>query len=178
MITPPLRPAPNGVLQIAYTVPSIEEAALAYVDRLGIGPWLVRGPFQSPKARYRGQPSTLSLTIGITFSGPLMLELIQQHNDAPSVYLDGIRKHGFGFHHWGIACEHFDQEVEAYRQQGRDIVFSDETPSGARVAYFDTADQLPGMIELIEMTDAQKVRYAKIQAETIAWDRTNPIRHP
>ncbi len=167
---------PANILQIAYTVPDIDAAIRAHAERLKIGPWFVRGPFQSVKARYRGAPSPLSLTIAISFSGPLMLELIQQHDDSPSVYRETIARQGHGFHHWGIACERFDVQLASYRQQGHEPVFSDETPSGARVAYLDTTRELPGMIELIEMTDANRARYARMQETVASWDGRDPIR--
>jgi hypothetical protein len=176
MIDRPSILPPANILQIAYTVPDIEAAIRAHAERLKIGPWFVRGPFQSAKARYRGAPSSLSLTIAISFSGPLMLELIQQHDDAPSVYRETIGRQGHGFHHWGVACDSFDDQLAAYRALGHEPVFSDETPSGARVAYLDTTRELPGMIELIEMTDANRARYAKMQGIVASWDGHDPIR--
>jgi hypothetical protein len=109
---------PGEILQVAYTVPDVEQAALAYAQRLRIGPWFVRGPLQSAKSRYRGAPTDLSVTIALSYSGPLMLELIQQNNDAPSVYRDTIDARGHGFHHWGIACERFDDAVANYQRNG------------------------------------------------------------
>jgi hypothetical protein len=175
MMTPLQALAPADILQVAYTVPDVEAALRAYARRMRIGPWFVRGPFASDKSRYLGAPTDMSVTIAISFSGPLMLELIQQHNDVPSVYQDAIAKRGHGFHHWGIACDSFDDEVAAYRRGGKEIVFSTETPSGARVAYFDTRAELPGFIELIEMTDANRARYARMQAQCAGWDGVEPM---
>lgn len=168
--------APDGILQIAYTVPDVEAALRTYAERFRIGPWFVRGPIVSTKARYHGKPTDLSLTIAIAYSGPLMLELIQQNNDVPSVYQEVIAARGHGFHHWAIGSTRYDAQVAEYTRVGKNAVYTTETPSGARVAYFDTRAELPGFIEVIEMTEANAARYAKMQAECAAWDGRDPIR--
>ncbi len=48
---------------------------------LGLGPWFLRGPLQARKPVYRGQPQDLRLSIAIAYSGHMMIELIQQHDD-------------------------------------------------------------------------------------------------
>ena len=105
-----------------------------------------------------------------------MIELIQQHNAGPSVYRELIDRRGHGFHHWGVASTRFDEDCEAYRRRGFEMAFYDKTPVGTRVAYFDASHTLPGMIELIEMSDAQELRYARMYAAAAAWDGTDPIR--
>jgi hypothetical protein len=167
--------APGNILQVAYTVPDIEASVRHYVQVLGIGPWFVRGPIQAANALYRGAPTSLSLSIAISFSGSLQIELIEQHNDAPSVYTDLIRKRGHGFHHWGIASTDIDGDIEAYRVRGYELVYSNVTPAGSRVAYLDCSADLPGMIELIEMTQAQLARYSKMHDAAARWDGQNPI---
>jgi hypothetical protein len=166
----------GGIVQMAYTVADIETAIAAYSAQLNIGPWFVRGPFQPPAALYRGQSTALSVTLAIAFCGHLMIELIEQHNEVPSVFRELVGKRGHGFHHWGVACERFDQQAATYRARGYEVAFSDVTPLGTRIAYFDTTRDLAGMIELIEMNEAQERRYTKMYVETLAWDGTQPIR--
>jgi hypothetical protein len=167
----------GGIVQVSYTVAEIETAMRHYLDNLRLGPWFVRGPFTPKAAQYRGQPTTPTLSLALTFSGHLMVELVQQHDDGPSVYRETIaRTGGHGFHHWGVASTNFDADAAGYRARGYEQVFYDVTPVGTRVAYFDTTANLPGMIELIEMTEAQDRRYARMYAETLAWDGSEPIR--
>ena len=54
--------------------------------------------------------------------------------------------------------------------------FYDELPSGSRVAYMDATRDLPGMIELIEHTDAQERVYTEIYEAAIGWDGHDPVR--
>ncbi|MDA8247617.1 MAG: VOC family protein [Rhodospirillales bacterium] len=166
----------DGVVQVAYTVEDIETSARAWSQQFGIGPWFVRGPFTPASALYRGKPTAISISLAIAFSGHLQVELIQQHNDAPSLYREVIERRGFGFHHWGTASDRFDQRVEQFRRRGHDIAFFDVTPAGTRVAYFDTTRELSGMIEVIEMNDAQERRYTRMYTEALNWDGRDLIR--
>lgn len=166
----------DGITQVAFTVADIESAIDRYVRDLGIGPWFVRGPFTPPKALYRGRPTELSVSLAMTFNGHLMLELVQQHNDVPSIYNADGRGKRYGFHHFGVATADFDSAARRYAQAGFELVFSDVTPVDTRIAYFDGGDRLPGMIELIEMNSSQEARYSRIHAEAAAWDGHDPIR--
>jgi hypothetical protein len=166
----------GGIIQVAYTVADIEKAIAIYSQQFKIGPWFVRGPFTPKQALYRGKPTEVSLTLASAFSGHLVVELIQQHNDAPSVYRELIDKRGHGFHHWAVASTAFDRDCDSYLSRGYEIAFSDKTPVGIRVAYFDTTRDLPGMIELTEFNDANERRYTRMYTEAVAWDGADPIR--
>jgi Glyoxalase/Bleomycin resistance protein/Dioxygenase superfamily len=165
----------GAIVQFAYFVDDIDEAILRYVAQLGVGPWFLRGPFQPPDGRYRGRPTTPTFSVARAFAGHTMLELVAQHDDGPSVY----REHGgprYGFHHWAIITTAFDDDLARYAAHGYDEAFSDRLPSGSRVAYVDSTRDLPGMIELVEHTDAQERVYAEIFESAVGWDGRDPIR--
>ena len=166
----------GGIIQIAYTVADIEAATQSYAQDLRLGPWFLRGPLQARKPVYRGKPQDLRLSIAIAYSGHIMIELIQQHDDQPSVYRELVAKQGYGFHHWGVASERFDAEIESYQARGFELIFTDETPAATRVAYFDAKRGWPGFIELIEINAASDARYAKMYSEALTWDGKDAIR--
>ena len=166
----------GGIIQVAYTVADIEAAAQSYARDLRIGPWFLRGPLQARKPVYRGKPQDLRISIAIAYSGHIMIELIQQHDEQPSVYRELIEKQGYGFHHWGVASDCFDEEIENYRTRGFELVFTDETPAATRVAYFDAKRGWPGFIELIEINAASDARYTKMYADALTWDGKDAIR--
>ena len=166
----------GGIIQVAYTVADVEEAVRSYAADLRIGPWFLRGPLQARKPIFRGVRQDLRLSIAIAYSGHMMIELIQQHDDQASVYRESIEKNGHGFHHWGIASDRYDADVEAYLDRGFEQVFTDETPAGTRVAYFDAKRGWPGLIELIEINAASEQRYSRMYAEALLWDGKDVIR--
>ncbi|OLM31168.1 hypothetical protein Ae717Ps2_2063c [Pseudonocardia sp. Ae717_Ps2] len=168
----------GGMIQVAYTVPDIDTAMKAWTERVGIGPWFVRGPFTPPGARYRDLPTAPTLTLARAFNGHTMIELVRQHDDGPSVYRDVIegQGRGHGFHHIAIGVHDFDAAVTGHRRAGAEVVFTDTLPTGARVAYVDTTDILPGMVEIVEMNEAQERVYTDIHLASVGWDGTDPVR--
>jgi hypothetical protein len=164
------------VIQYAYTVPDVNAAIAVYVDRFGAGPWFRRGPFSPPDARYRGEPCAMTITLARTFAGDSMIELIQQHDDSPSVFTEKIRQQGYGFHHWAIGSKDIDRDVARFTGHGYPVAFEDRVPSGARIVYVDATAELPGMIEIIEMNEIQERMYAEFRRAAATWDGTDPIR--
>jgi Glyoxalase/Bleomycin resistance protein/Dioxygenase superfamily len=165
------------IAQFAYVVDDIEREMLHYADRLRVGPWFVRGPFVPPEGRHRGRPTTPTFTVARAFAGHAMVELIQQHDDGPSVYHEGPGERRYGFHHWAMLTETFDEDVARYAARGYEEAFADRLPSGSRVVYVDATRDLPGMIELVEHTDRQEAVYREIYRAAIGWSGEDPIRH-
>lgn len=166
----------GGITQAAYIVEDIEAAMRHYVRMLNIGPWFVTGPFVPAAGVYRGQPTQMRLTLAVAYSGHLMLEVIQQHDDLPSVYREKIEKSGYGFHHYAVATRDFDADIARYRSMGCDLAFSDISPRGSRIAYMDSSDSLHGMIELVEMSDRLEAIYTGFHHASVGWDGSDPIR--
>jgi Glyoxalase/Bleomycin resistance protein/Dioxygenase superfamily len=166
----------GGIVQAAYTVENINRSMDDFTRRLNLGPWFVTGPFVPAKGQYRGQPTDISLTLAVAFAGHMMIELIQQHDDKPSVYQETIRTKGHGFHHWAICSRSFDEDVARYRNAGYELAFSDLSPRGVRIVYMDTTRDLPGMLEIIETTDALEAIYKSYFDAAQDWDGSNPVR--
>jgi hypothetical protein len=166
----------GSVVQTAYIVKDAETAMRAYVARMNVGPWFVAGPFHPIKPLYRGKPIVPHLTLALAYAGTMMIELIEQHDDAPSVFAEVAKSRGYGFHHWAIAVEDFDRAVADYQAKGYEIAFSDTAPMGMRVAYMDTLKELPGMVELIEANAAFEAFFTPMYKASIGWDGRDPIR--
>jgi hypothetical protein len=165
----------GGICQFAYAVEDIERSAEHFTRELGVGPWFVRGPFQPPEGRYRGDPTEATFTLARGFSGHMMVELVKQHDDSPSVY----NEHGgrrSGFHHWAVFPADFDAALAGYLERGYVEAFADRLPSGSRIVYMDTKGDLPGMIELVEHTKAQEAVYSAIWRASLDWDGSDPLR--
>lgn len=137
----------HGIMQFAYTVDNIQTGMRHYTDLLHIGPWFLIGPFVPAKGRYRGVITQMSLSLAVAFAGDAMVELIEQHDDQPSVYQETLKARGaHGFHHWAIGARDFDATVAQFISRGYQEAFSDVSPRGVRVVYLDTNGDLPGML--------------------------------
>ncbi len=166
----------DGIIQMAYVVEDLHSAMHEWSARLKVGPWFLLDRFAGVDPIYRGQPSSSEIALAMSFAGHMNIELIQQLNDAPSVYRETIDKRGYGFHHFGIATWAFDQEVERYSASGAELAFCLRVPSGGRVAYMDTTATLPGMTELIELGPGFEPTFNRFYRASIGWDGTDPVR--
>ena len=166
----------GGIIQVAYIVQDIQASMRDFTARLKVGPWFVSGPFVPPAGIYRGNPTKMRLTLAVGFSGHMSFELIEQHDELPSVYQEVIKSRGYGFHHWGVASDDLDAEVSRYVAMGYAPAFSDRSPRGYRVVYVDTSRDLPGMIEFMERTPALEARYTEMFLASVGWDGSDPVR--
>ena len=56
------------------------------------------------------------------------------------------------------------------------MAFIASVPSGGRVAYMDTTNDLPGYVELIELGAAFEALFSKFYRASIGWDGEEPVR--
>jgi len=105
----------DGIMQMAYVVKDIHQAIDHWVTKLKVGPWFMLDHFTGIDPKYRGKESKADVALAMAFAGHMNIELIQPHNETPSVYKELIDRKGYGFHHWGVATWHFDRDVEKYR---------------------------------------------------------------
>src|SRR5262249_41476245 len=87
------------VCQNGYVVRDIAAAMKFWTEVLRVGPFFYIPSVKSDWFRYRGAGSAVEISIALANSGDLQIELIQQRNDAPSMYLDFLREHGEGLQH-------------------------------------------------------------------------------
>ena len=73
------------IAQIGYVVTDIE-ASMRHWIRHGVGPWFYIERVQMDYFRHRGVDSPVQMSIALANSGDVQIELIQQRNDAPSMY--------------------------------------------------------------------------------------------
>ncbi|NYT25148.1 VOC family protein [Alcaligenaceae bacterium] len=166
----------GAIMQVAYIVEDLHQGMKEYAAKYNIGPWFYTDNYVALDATYRGQPTDLSMKLCLAFSGHMSFELIEV-NDTPSVYQETFRQRGAGFHHLGLACADFDADFKKYQGMGYEPAFCATNVRGARIAYFDTTPDFPGMMELIEMTPSQDAFLGKLYEASRDWDgKTDPVR--
>jgi hypothetical protein len=173
-------PSDNSIIQIAYSVADIEKAMREYSELLRVGPWFLLGPFVPPKGRYRGAATKAHFSLALGYNGQLMVELIQQHDNEPSVFQETLKARGaHGFHHWAVGSRDFEKTAAHYRSLGYQEAFTDTAPAPleCRVIYFDTTRDLPGMLEVIEINAATEESFHKVYQAAQEWDGKDFIVH-
>ena len=129
--------AGGQIFQLGFVVPDVDESMRFYAEALRIGPFTCSRGFRAPDGWYRGGSDMPELTIAHAYSGRLFIEVIQQHDDTPSVYKEFIDRHGYGLHHYGlaIATEDYDETLDHYYSLGFEDIFTDTLPGGVRIRY-------------------------------------------
>ena len=166
----------TGVMQMAYVVEDIEASMHRWIDQLDVGPWFLIEHFSGVDPLYRGEPSRADVALAMAHAGHMLVELIALNDDEPSVWREGVERHGYGFHHFGIGSLDFDSDLARHREQGHEPAYEAKVPTGGRVAYVDTTAELPGYVELIEMDAATDATFTRFYAQSLAWDGSEPIR--
>jgi len=164
------------LIQTAYVVPDIEAALKHWTENLGIGPWFYRELVPIEIFMYRGEPSDLKMSIALGYSGDMQYELIQQRNDAPSVYKEFIETIGYGQQHLGFEVDDLDASIETGRGLGYQIEQEGTITNSGSFAYM-SKDDFPGtMIEFLPMPEARRKSWATIQSWSVGWNGSDPVR--
>jgi catechol 2,3-dioxygenase-like lactoylglutathione lyase family enzyme len=164
----------GGIRQLGMVVRSAEQAMKEW-GRLGVGPFFMV-TFQVDDFWYRGNPSPAPvLTLCFAHSGPLQIELIQQHNDVPSAYREFLGEGRQGAQHvcaWYADHDSFDAKTRDLHARGFTLVQQGASRAAdARFAYFETGE--PGGL-MFEISEALMPLGAanRLEMETAAerWD--------
>jgi hypothetical protein len=157
-------------------VTDIEAAMRHWTEVLGVGPffYIEKPPIED--FRYRGAPSPLEVSIALANSGPLQIELIQQRNDAPSMYRDFLEAGHVGLQHLAYWTETMDADLERLERAGFEIGQSGSIGGNGRFVYYDTTAHPGTVIELSEIDGAKGRFFEHVRDAARGWDGSQPIR--
>ncbi len=165
------------VCQNGYVVKDIEAALKHWTDVLGVGPFYYIERVQLDWFRYRGEPSAPEISIALANSGDLQIELIQQRNDAPSMYRDFLDEGHEGLQHMSYWTTSYQADFDRYVGQGFRIGQEGQIggPHG-RFAYFDTETHPGTVIEVSDISGAKGAFFERIRKAAADWNGSRPIR--
>ncbi|PKQ07787.1 MAG: glyoxalase [Alphaproteobacteria bacterium HGW-Alphaproteobacteria-11] len=165
------------VCQNGYVVRDIEAALEHWTEVLGVGPFFYIDRVKCDWFTYRGKPSPVEMSIALANTGDLQIELIQQRNDAPSMYLDFLNAGREGLQHmsyWTVNYQaDYDRALAAGYKVGHEGQIGGEQ---GRFVYFDTETHPGTVIEMSDISGAKGKFFAHIRRAAESWDGTDPIR--
>lgn len=164
------------VRQNGYVVHDIEKAMQYWSETMGVGPWYYIDKPPVEAFEYKGQPSQPDISIALANSGPLQIELIQQRNDAPSMYRDFLRAGHEGLQHVAYWTTDFDGTLAKCLAAGWRIGHRGHIGARGRFLYFESTGHPGTVIELSEISGNKGKFFEKIAREAENWDGSNPIR--
>ena len=95
--------------------------AIAFLEKMGIGPFNVGGgrkTFTVPfKGELHGRPAAWKTTISFAKMGDTELELLEP-TEGPQALKESLDKTGEGLHHLGFMTDDLDKEIENFKKNG------------------------------------------------------------
>jgi hypothetical protein len=165
---------PGAIRQNGYVVRDLDRA-IASMVAMGIGPWFVLGPMPQDIV-HRGAPSSIELRIGFANSGELQMELIEQGNDAPSLYTEFYAAGREGFHHLAWWADDYDAFDATARAAGFPIVTTGSAGGVTRYCYAELDGVASTAVEVMELNDATRWMATTVAEAAIDWNGRDPVR--
>jgi len=162
-------------VQLAYHVPDPAAAARELAAARGWGPFFLIEHIPLARCLYRGAPAVFDHSSAYGQAGDVMIELITQHNDAPSALRDLFAPHERGLHHVACFVDDLAAALAEQRARGLAIALEAETANGTGFAMVDTSAALGHMTELYEREKLAPF-YAMVREATRGWDGREPVR--
>ena len=160
----------DRIIQNAYYVADLDLAITRFHNLWDLGPFFVRRHIGLENVLYHGEPAALDISAAYTQAGNIMIELVTQHNDAPSIFRDRFAAHESGFHHVALDFGDHDSQVESFNSRGFESVTSFKTNEGRGATYLDTFELLGHATEIYIVNDSLRALYAKVRDAASTWD--------
>jgi hypothetical protein len=165
------------VCQNGYVVRDILSAMKFWTEVQRVGPFFYIPKVKTDWFRYRGVDSEVEMSSALANSGDLQIELIQQRNEAPSMYLDFLRAHGEGLQHMSYWTSDYQALYDLAIASG--FVVGHEGQIGGpkgRFAYFETAGHAGTVVEISDISGSKGRFFGHIRKVAENWDGRDPVR--
>ena len=166
----------GAIRQNGYVVRDIEAALAHWTEVLGVGPFFYFARVPVEDFRYHGEPSPLEVSIALAQWGDLQIELIQQRNDAPSMYRDFLAGGQEGLQHVACWYDSLDEPLERAARWGLAVAQSGRIGEGGRFAYLGTESHAGTVVEISEVGGAKGRFFEHVRRCAAGWNGEDPVR--
>lgn len=161
------------IVQLAY-VPADVEGALAYWTRtIGAGPFFHNPHIAFDALNYRGRPSPVDMSSWLGYWGDMQIEIIRQHNDAPSIYKDWRDRGLEGVQHVAIMA---DPPIRPRLAEVGAAIVQDGRVMDQEFFYADLGGGPGSMVEIMPNSPLAQHVFGTMRAAAQDWDGREPIR--
>lgn len=165
--------------QNGYVVHDLDAAVEHWTKRLGVGPFFRKDHIDLEHYEFEGRACDVDMSVALSYMGELQIELIQQHNNAPSHYQSFLRKHGPGLHHVLIANDKpLDENLEHMSKLGFTPTSTGKVRNGSRFVYFDLGGHTGSTLEMGDGSPRTLAYFDRIRLHVENWDGRDPVRSP
>lgn len=164
------------ITQLAFMTNDIHASIAYYTQQMGIGPWFLNERSRLT-GRYRGAPCAFELSVAMADAGGVQLELMQTHDEVPTMYLDWARRirERELQQHVCVWPDDYDMKIELALRAGYVNVQDGETVNG-RFIYLAHANSPDHVVEITEQTPKRRAFNAGVANAARLWDGRDPVR--
>jgi methylmalonyl-CoA/ethylmalonyl-CoA epimerase len=164
------------VMQLAFVPQDFDAALRHWTLTMGVGPFFSMEHISLPNCRYEGQPTDIDFSIAIAYWGDMQIELVRQHNDAPSIYKRWRDEGRQGLHHVCIVVDDMAEARRVCLAADARVAQEADVAGGGEVIYVDAGGGPGGLIELIQLPRATLEAFASMREVCSHWDGRDPLR--
>ena len=166
----------GNIMQMAY-VPRDFDAALSFWTKtIGAGPFFSLEHVKLERTRYRGQPVEIDFSMMLGYWGDMQIELIRQHNDAPSSFKAWRDAGHDGLHHVCLLIDDMTAARDLCSRAGIGIEQEAIVPGGGEVIYMDTGAGPGSIVEMLKPAPGMREFFKMMREAHRAWDGSEPVR--
>ena len=162
-------------VQIAYAVSDIFRGVDKWIKDFGAGPFFIAEHIPIKNVIYRGQPSELDITVAYGQWGEIMIELVQDNGEGPSIIRDLYPPQKSGLHHLAYFVNDMDLVSAKLVEEGYVLAMSGQAGEN-RFQFFDAISEMGHFLEIYEPIESLKFLYERVRRASINWDGSDPLR--
>lgn len=165
-----------SIVQMAWVVDDLEAAATRLSRAMQVGPFLMIRHIILDEPHHRGQPQRTDFSLCLAQAGAVQIELVQQHDETPSVYRDAFPDgppSGVAFHHVAVIVPDVFAETARFNALGFPTASSGRF-GAIDFTYVDTRAAGGFMVEVLpDMPDMHRF-FATVRQAAEEWDGATP----
>lgn len=164
----------HAIFQHAWLVNDLDASIERWFSLAGAGPWAVARHHRADRFLYRGEPVEADVSYAFTYCGETMIQLIEQHDDKPSIYRDMYGRGAEGFHHVATLVHDFQGEKQWFQAQGFEVaceLYADNVDA----AYIDTRSAIGCFTEIHHDPPHILAAFASWKRRHERWDGTGSL---
>lgn len=160
------------IVQMAWVVDNLEAAAERLARAMRCGPFLMIRHITLDDPCHRGTPQRTDFSLCLAQAGDVQMELVEQHDNSPSVYRDMFPAGppgGMAFHHVAVVVPDVFAETERYNALGFPTASSGRF-GNIDFTYVDTTAAGGFMVEVLPDMPEMHAFFGKVRKAAEDWD--------
>lgn len=166
------------IVQMAWVVDHLETAAERLSRSMQVGPFLMLRHIPLDDPHHRGVPQRTDFSLCLAQAGDVQIELVEQHDNTPSVYRDSFpdgAPGGMAFHHVAVIVPDVFEETARFNRLGFPTASSGRF-GAIDFTYVDTTAAGGFMVEVLPDLPAMHQFFGTVRDAADTWDRTTAWR--